>query len=209
MPANYVLEEVSWAVDKMTMRDVCFACLDWLHELLVGTLISLMNTYAGCSTPTLNFIEHFDFGLSVQDSEAGLMLLAVVKREKIWALKDVLEIYEGTFEQEAVKSRAHFIEYPEVFQNSCLYPSSSSTHVKRWLFRNVLQRGLMANVMHTGLSTRVTKYKSGPLIGVAQSGLSGKYGAHVTLAFVMQSGLLACGGVLAGVLMCGLLVVDY
>ena len=63
--AHYVLEEVSWAVDKMRMRDVCFVCLVQLHELLVGTLISLMNTYAGCSTPTLNFIEHFDFGRSI------------------------------------------------------------------------------------------------------------------------------------------------
>ena len=40
---------------------------------------------------------------------------------------------------------------------------------------------------------------------MAQSRLSGKYGAHVTytVAFVMQSGLLACGGVLAGVVQCG------
>ena len=54
--AGEMLGEVSWAVDKMTTRDVCFACLACLHELLVGTLISLMNTYAGCGTPTLNFM---------------------------------------------------------------------------------------------------------------------------------------------------------
>ena len=120
MSADYVLEEVLWAVDKMTMRDVCFVCLVRLHELLVGTLISLMNTYAGCSTPTLNFIEHFDFGRSIQDSEACLMLFVVIKREKVWSFRDVLESFEGTFEQEteAAKSRAHFKEYPEVFQNS-------------------------------------------------------------------------------------------
>ena len=159
MSADVVLREVSWAVDKMTMRDVCFACLAWLYELLVGTLISLMNTYAGCGRPTLNFIEDFGFGRSVQDSEAGFILFAVIKREKIWPFKDVLESFEGTFEQEAeaAKSRAHFNEYRKVFQNSCLYPSSSCTHVERWLFRNVLQRGLMANVMHRGLLTSVTK----------------------------------------------------
>ena len=125
--ADYVLEEVSWAVDKIRMRDVCFACLDWLHELLFGILTSLMNTYAGCSTPTLIFIQHFDFGRSVQDSEASLMLIAVIKREKIWTFKDVLESFEGTFEQEAevVNPRTHFKEYLEVFQNSTLYPCSS------------------------------------------------------------------------------------
>ena len=62
---------------------VCFACLAWLYELLVGTLISLMNTYAGCGTPTLNSIERFDFGRSVQDSEAGFILFAVIRRKKI------------------------------------------------------------------------------------------------------------------------------
>ena len=53
LSADDVLGEVSWAVDKMTMRDVCFACLAQLYELLVGTLISLMNTYACCGRPTL------------------------------------------------------------------------------------------------------------------------------------------------------------
>ena len=63
---------------------VCFACLAWLYELLVGTLISLMNTYAGCGTPTLNSIERFDFGRSVQDSEAGFIsILFLIRRKKI------------------------------------------------------------------------------------------------------------------------------
>ena len=51
---------------KMWMSNVCFACLAclaWLYELFVGTLISLRN--AGCGRPTLNFIEHFDLGLSI------------------------------------------------------------------------------------------------------------------------------------------------
>ena len=117
--ADEMLVKVSWAVGKMAARDVCFACLAWLHKLLVVTLISLMNTYAGCGRPTLIFIQHFDFGRSVQDSEAGFMLLGVIKRNNIWAFKDFLESFEGTFEQgaEAAKSRAHFKEYPEVFQN--------------------------------------------------------------------------------------------
>ena len=52
--ADETLGKVSWAVDKMTTKDVCFACLAWLYELLVGMLISLMKTYAGCGRPTLN-----------------------------------------------------------------------------------------------------------------------------------------------------------
>ena len=38
-------------------------------------------------------------------------------------------VFEGTFVcgVEATNSRKHFKEYPEVFQNSSLYPSSSCT----------------------------------------------------------------------------------
>ena len=83
LSADRVLGKVQWAVDKMTTRDVCFACLAWLYQLLVGTLISLRNTYAGCDIPTVNFIERFDLGRSVQDSEAGFILFALIRREKI------------------------------------------------------------------------------------------------------------------------------
>ena len=52
---------------NMSKRNVgeWIACLTWLYELLVRTLISRTNAYAGCGRPTLNFIEHFDMGLSV------------------------------------------------------------------------------------------------------------------------------------------------
>ena len=51
--------------NRMSKNDVCFACLAWLYELFVGTLISLRNAYAGCGRPTLNVIERFDSGRSV------------------------------------------------------------------------------------------------------------------------------------------------
>ena len=49
---------------KMLMNDVCFACLAWLYQLFVGTLISLTNRYASWGRPTLNFIEPIDLGHS-------------------------------------------------------------------------------------------------------------------------------------------------
>ena len=44
---------------------MCFACLTWLYGLFVRTFISRINAYAGCSRPTLNFIERFDLGCSI------------------------------------------------------------------------------------------------------------------------------------------------
>ena len=41
---------------------MCIACLTWLYELFVRTLISLTNLYAGCGRATLNFIERFWLG---------------------------------------------------------------------------------------------------------------------------------------------------
>ena len=40
--------------NKMSTSDMCFACLAWLYEVFVGTLISLTNAYAGSGRPTLN-----------------------------------------------------------------------------------------------------------------------------------------------------------
>ena len=40
--------------NKMSTSDLSFACLAWLYQLFVGTLILLTNAYAGCSTPTLS-----------------------------------------------------------------------------------------------------------------------------------------------------------
>ena len=51
--------------NKMSTIGKCFACLAWLYELFVGTLISLTNAYADCGRPTLNFIERFVLGRSV------------------------------------------------------------------------------------------------------------------------------------------------
>ena len=48
---------------RMSRSDVCFVCPAWLYELLVGTLISRTNAYAGCST--LNAIKRFDLGHSI------------------------------------------------------------------------------------------------------------------------------------------------
>ena len=59
LSADHVLRKY-----KMATSDVCFACLTWLYELFVGMLISLMNAYASCGRPTLNFSEHIDLGRS-------------------------------------------------------------------------------------------------------------------------------------------------
>ena len=49
----------------MSTSDVCFACLAWLYQHFVGTLISLTNAYAGCGRQTLTIIERIDLGRSV------------------------------------------------------------------------------------------------------------------------------------------------
>ena len=43
LPADHLLGNVQWAVDKMS--DVGFVCLAWLYELFVGTLLSLTKAY--------------------------------------------------------------------------------------------------------------------------------------------------------------------
>ena len=55
---------------KMATSDLWFvclalvhACLAWLCEVFLRTLISLTNAYAGCVTPTINFSERFRLGL--------------------------------------------------------------------------------------------------------------------------------------------------
>ena len=86
-------------------------------------------------------------------------LFAVISERKSGPSKTFLRDLKELLSRRlvAANSRAHFKEYPKVFQISCLYPSSSCTHLERWLFRNVLQRGLMANAMHRGLLTSVKK----------------------------------------------------
>ena len=61
------------------MSDVCFACLAWLYQLFVGTLISLTNVYAGCGRPKLNFIERIDLGRSKGRSVPTAKPLHVVR----------------------------------------------------------------------------------------------------------------------------------
>ena len=53
---------VQIAKNEMSMTEVCFACLTWLHGLFVRTLIPLTNAYADCGRPALNFIECFRLG---------------------------------------------------------------------------------------------------------------------------------------------------
>ena len=52
LSADHVLEKVQWAVDKMSMRDVCFCFPTWLYEQFVRSLISLTNAYTGRGTHT-------------------------------------------------------------------------------------------------------------------------------------------------------------
>ena len=44
LSSDHLLGKVQWAFEKMRRSDVCFACLAWLDELLVGMLILLMNS---------------------------------------------------------------------------------------------------------------------------------------------------------------------
>ena len=64
---------------KISTSDVCFACLAWLYQLFVGTLISLTNVYAGCGRPKLNFIERIDLGRSKGRSVPTAKPLHVVR----------------------------------------------------------------------------------------------------------------------------------
>ena len=47
-------------------RNVGFSCLTWLYGLFVRTLISVINAYASCGRPTVNFIERFWLARSVR-----------------------------------------------------------------------------------------------------------------------------------------------
>ena len=71
---------------KMPTSDVCFACLAWLHELFVGTLISLMNAYVSCSRPTLNFIECLGLRCSITQRlvSQGRYIKRVARRLISW-----------------------------------------------------------------------------------------------------------------------------
>ena len=65
---------------------------------------------------------------------SGFNLFAVIMQEKI-VFKDICEspvkwgAFEGTstYRVEATNLRTHFKEYPDVFQNSQLYPWNSCT----------------------------------------------------------------------------------
>ena len=48
--------------NEILESEVCFSCLTWPYRPFVRTFISLTNAYAGCSRPTLNFIERFWLG---------------------------------------------------------------------------------------------------------------------------------------------------
>ena len=61
----------------MLANDVCFACLAWLYELFVETLISLTNAYVGCGRFTLNFIERFDLGRFVPTAKPFYLVSVV------------------------------------------------------------------------------------------------------------------------------------
>ena len=82
----------------------------------------------------------FDLDVDLNDDAVDLatrdlILFVVIMWKKIQVFEEVREspvewdAFEGTFacEVEATNSRTHFKEYPEVFQNSWLYPSSSCT----------------------------------------------------------------------------------
>ena len=57
---------VCWScVRESTWAERCRPAMCALLELFVGMLISLTNTYTGCSRPTLNLIECIDLGCSV------------------------------------------------------------------------------------------------------------------------------------------------
>ena len=57
-----------------------------------------LQMHASCGRPTLSFVDCFNFGHSFPGNEAGFILFAVNRQEKIWAFKDVRECFGGTFD---------------------------------------------------------------------------------------------------------------
>ena len=63
------------AKEKMWTTQVCLVCLTWLYGLFVRSLVSLINEYADCGRPALNFIERYCACVHVSVS------IAIVLRE--------------------------------------------------------------------------------------------------------------------------------